>query len=289
MKNFYYLLLAFSLILPYSCNKNGGMENNIKMADPATKDVAAVVTFSGEKTPSLLVKDTPVDIKKIEFTEASRFIMTYAPTASKAITNEEVSVGSFTYQNGVYNLSGVGSVKTNGNSVTFTPASGEAQTVTATVTTSQAASDYHFNASRTWKVNSVIVGLVGGSYNLQRKFSGCDLEEISVYAKKNGVPFSEENMNSFKGLKVDEVIFTASDTFVISFVNGVCYRGTFKITPNMDFSYNLVEGNDLLNVSANGSIAFPADSKCTLVISTTAKHLWNTYTGTIEFDLTEQK
>ena len=36
MKNFYYLLLAFSLILPYSCNKNGGMEDNIKMADPAT-------------------------------------------------------------------------------------------------------------------------------------------------------------------------------------------------------------------------------------------------------------
>ena len=40
MKNFYYLLLAFSLILPYSCNKNGGMEGNIKMADPATKHPA---------------------------------------------------------------------------------------------------------------------------------------------------------------------------------------------------------------------------------------------------------
>ena len=200
MKKIYYLLLAFALVLPFSCSKPGSDNSGsdeVKMTDPATKEVATVITFPADKTPELVAKKERVRVKKFEFTEASRYIMTFEP-ATKA-SDEEVLVGTYTYKDGVYTLSGIGSVKVSGNNVTVTPASGEAQSVTATVVPTKTSTDAQANASRTWKVNTVIVGLVGGNVNVEKKFNGCNLEEISNYAKANGVPFSDEEMNSFKG------------------------------------------------------------------------------------------
>ena len=127
MKKIYYLLLAFALVLPFSCSKPGSDNSGsdeVKMTDPATKEVATVITFPADKTPELVAKKERVRVKKFEFTEASRYIMTFEP-ATKA-SDEEVLVGTYTYKDGVYTLSGIGSVKVSGNNVTVTPASGEA-------------------------------------------------------------------------------------------------------------------------------------------------------------------
>ena len=138
-------------------------------------------------------------------------------------------------------------------------------------------------------MNSVIVGLAGGNVNIEKKFSGCDLEEIANYAKNNGVPFKDSEMESLKGMKMSEVIFTGANTFAISFTNGKCYIGTCSISSSKSFNYKLEEGNDLLNTSASGTIDFPANSKCALTLNTTADHNGTTYKGTLEFDFTEQK
>ena len=290
MKKFYYLVLLAVLALPFSCNKNNGANDgsDVKMTEPATKSEAAVVKFPVESAPEVLVKGNKAKVKEIEFTEASRFILKYEPE-TKAGEKETAFVGTYTVKDGVYTLSGIGSVKVSGNNVTVTPLSGAAQTVSATVTATKTSSDIMSNAARTWKVNTVIVGLSGGNVSIEKKFNGCNLEEISNYAKSNGVPISDEDMASLKGLSVSEIIVTGANTFVIRFANDVCYYGTCSISSSKSFSYKFAEGNDLLNVSASGTIDFPANSKCTLVLNTSATHNGTAYKGTMEFDLNEQK
>lgn len=287
MKKIYYLLLAFALVLPFSCSKPGSVDSGsdeVKMTDPATKEVATVITFPADKTPELVAKKERVRVKKFEFTEASRYIMTFEP-ATKA-SDEEVLVGTYTYKDGVYTLSGIGSVKVSGNNVTVTPASGEAQSVTATVVPTKTSTDAQANASRTWKVNTVIVGLVGGNTNVEKKFNGCNLEEISNYAKANGVPFSDEEMNSFKGAVLNEIILTGASTFILSFGNGEdCLTGIYSISYGNVFKYKLDQGN----IAANGSIEFPSNSKCKLVMYNKATFKGTEYNGTLEFDLSEKK
>ncbi|MBQ6911332.1 MAG: hypothetical protein IJQ35_04095 [Bacteroidales bacterium] len=287
MKKIYYLLLAFALVLPFSCSKPGSDNSGsdeVKMTDPATKEVATVITFPADKTPELVAKKERVRVKKFEFTEASRYIMTFEP-ATKA-SDEEVLVGTYTYKDGVYTLSGIGSVKVSGNNVTVTPASGEAQSVTATVVPTKTSTDAQANASRTWKVNTVIVGLVGGNTNVEKKFNGCNLEEISNYAKANGVPFSDEEMNSFKGAVLNEIILTGASTFILSFGNGEdCLTGIYSISYGNVFKYKLDQGN----IADNGSIEFPSNSKCKLVIHNKATFKGTEYNGTLEFDLSEKK
>lgn len=287
MKKIYYLLLAFALVLPFSCSKPGSDDSGsdeVKMADPATKEVATVITFPADKTPELVAKKERVRVKKFEFTEASRYIMTFEP-ATKA-SDEEVLVGTYTYKDGVYTLSGIGSVKVSGNNVTVTPASGEAQSVTATVVPTKTSTDAQANASRTWKVNTVIVGLVGGNTSIEKKFNGCNLEEISNYAKANGVPFSDEEMNSFKGAVLNEIILTGASTFILSFGNGEdCLTGIYSISFGNVFKYKLDQGN----IADNGSIEFPSNSKCKLVIHNKATFKGTEYNGTLEFDLSEKK
>jgi len=287
MKKIYYLLLAFALVLPFSCSKPGSDNSGsdeVKMTDPATKEVATVITFPADKTPELVAKKERVRVKKFEFTEASRYIMTFEP-ATKA-SDEEVLVGTYTYKDGVYTLSGIGSVKVSGNNVTVTPASGEAQSVTATVVPTKTSTDAQANASRTWKVNTVIVGLVGGNTNVEKKFNGCNLEEISNYAKANGVPFSDEEMNSFKGAVLNEIILTGASTFILSFGNGEdCLTGIYSISYGNVFKYKLNQGN----IADNGSIEFPSNSKCKLVIHNKATFKGTEYNGTLEFDLSEKK
>ena len=287
MKKIYYLLLAFALVLPFSCSKPGSDNSGsdeVKMTDPATKEVATVITFPADKTPELVAKKERVRVKKFEFTEASRYIMTFEP-ATKA-SDEEVLVGTYTYKDGVYTLSGIGSVKVSGNNVTVTPASGEAQSVTATVVPTKTSTDAQANASRTWKVNTVIVGLVGGNTNVEKKFNGCNLEEISNYAKANGVPFSDEEMNSFKGAVLNEIILTGASTFILSFGNGEdCLTGIYSISFGNVFKYKLDQGN----IADNGSIEFPSNSKCKLVIHNKATFKGTEYNGTLEFDLSEKK
>ena len=287
MKKIYYLLLAFALVLPFSCSKPGSDNSGsdeVKMTDPATKEVATVITFPADKTPELVAKKERVRVKKFEFTEASRYIMTFEP-ATKA-SDEEVLVGTYTYKDGVYTLSGIGSVKVSGNNVTVTPASGEAQSVTATVVPTKTSTDAQANASRTWKVNTVIVGLVGGNTNVEKKFNGCNLEEISNYAKANGVPFSDEEMNSFKGAVLNEIILTGASTFILSFRDGEdCLTGIYSISYGNVFKYKLNQGN----IADNGSIEFPSNSKCKLVIHNKATFKGTEYNGTLEFDLSEKK
>ncbi len=287
MKKIYYLLLAFALVLPFSCSKPGSDNSGsdeVKMTDPATKEVATVITFPADKTPELVAKKERVRVKKFEFTEASRYIMTFEPVTKAS--DEEVLVGTYTYKDGVYTLSGIGSVKVSGNNVTVTPASGEAQSVTATVVPTKTSTDAQANASRTWKVNTVIVGLVGGNVNVEKKFNGCNLEEISNYAKANGVPFSDEEMNSFKGAVLNEIILTGASTFILSFGDGEdCLTGTYSISSGNVFSYKLDQGN----IAANGSIEFPSNSKCKLVMHNKATFKGTEYNGTLEFDLSEKK
>ncbi len=287
MKKLFYLLFAGALLLPFSCNQNDKTKTDeVKMEEPSTKHAATVIHFK-DQNPTLSIQGTDAAVTKLEFMEASRYLLRYNTPPTKATTPaEQVHVGRFNFHNGVYEIPGIGNFKLNGNAVDITPHSGEPVSVNATVTPTTTSDDPLFNAARNWKVEDVILTLKGGSIAIEKKFTGCNLEEMAQYAVDHNALL---NVNQFKGMDVDEIILSGANTFVITFKNAKPFYGTFKIDGER-FEYKLVEGNDLLNIDAEGHIIFTEKGKCNLKISVATTYGNGVfYRGSAEFDLYESE
>ena len=81
MKKLFYLLFAGALLLPFSCNQNDKTKTDeVKMEEPSTKHAATVIHFK-DQNPTLSIQGTDAAVTKLEFMEASRFLLRYnAPT-----------------------------------------------------------------------------------------------------------------------------------------------------------------------------------------------------------------
>lgn len=294
MKKLFILLAAAALMLPLaSCHKDPGKDKDqpVEMKPAATADVAKVVSFESapaENKPTYNHGNVIYEMISIEFTEASRYILKGKPVATKAGNSDvEILTGPFTEKNGTYQCTGdfTGTVTvsdTGSNKDVTVNTGGEEQKTTANVSAPSSGSSDKTNASRTWKVASCIVNVSGNGLSVNKGFTGCNLEDIAKYIKSNG---GDINPDVLAGYNVSEILFTGSNTVVISFTNAPDFGGSYTLNGE-NFSMTLeIGGNDLVNQKATGFLSFPADGKAEFSLMMAFKG----YSGGIDFSLTEVK
>jgi hypothetical protein len=304
-KVLFFAAIAALISVVVSCNNKpaaGGEEaKSVKQQDAISKDVAKNIVFS-PKVENMPIVKVPITgapeketkaVKQIVFTEGGRFIMTVVDAPlPKADDGEEVIVGPFTYKDGVYTLEGVGSVKIDGKGITITPLTGDAvEAIAEVVEAIESGSDAEANAARVWKIKSVVIAIKGGDLDkagIEKSFdNGLDLKAVADYAKSNGVQFTEEQLNKFMGYSVKEIIFSGSDTFAITFTDAKPFYGQFKIE-STSFEWDLASvGNEFLNGKATGTISFPAQGRCQLIVKAKINAQGKDYDGTLNFVLEE--
>ena len=294
MKKLFILLAAAALMLPIaSCHKDPGKDKDqpVEMKPAATADVAKVVSFESapaEKKPTYSHGNVIYEMISIEFTEANHYILKGKPVATKAGNSDvEILTGPYTEKNGTYqctgDFSGTVTVSGNGSNKDVTVnTGGEEQKTTGNVSAPSTGSGDKTNASRTWKVANCVVAVSGNGLSVNKGFTGCNMEDIAKYIKSNG---GDINPDIFAGYNVSEILFTGSNTVVISFTNAPDFGGSYTLNGE-NFSMTLeVGGNDLVNQKATGSLSFPADGKAEFSLMMAFKG----YSGGIDFSLTEVK
>ncbi|MCR5571828.1 MAG: hypothetical protein K6F42_06285 [Bacteroidales bacterium] len=295
MKKLFILLAAAALMLPLaSCHKDPGKDKDqpVEMKPAATADVAKVVSFESapaEKKPTYNHGNVIYEMISIEFTEASRYILKGKAVATKAGNSDvEIMTGPYTEKNGTYQCTGdfTGTVTVSGtgsNKDVTVNTGGEEQTTTGNVSAPSSGSSDKTNASRTWKVASCIVNVSGNGLSVNKGFTGCNLQTIAAYIAENGG--KNISPSDFAGYDVTEILFTGSNTVVISFKDAPDFGGSYTLNGE-SFSMTLeVGGNDLVNQKATGFLSFPADGKADFSLMMSFKG----YTGGIDFTLTEVK
>lgn len=287
MKKYSVLLAvaAVSLFAFAACNKNGGEGggggSEVVMKDGTTKAAAKVVKFSSN-LPKFEDQKGTYEIRKMEFTEDGKCVIEAKVLSTKANVGDIINkVYSFSESGGTINVSGFGTVSVSGSSVNVNPSAGEGGTFEATVTPTSTSSTTANNFARTWRVNSVVVGVSGKDVSIMKSFSGCNLEEIGKYAAENGVSALKNRLDELKGYNVDNVIFTGANSFVISFTGADAIAGTFSISGSNKLGYNLPANNPFFHGSGSGEFEFPADKKAVVSLNATVEG----YSGSIELSL----
>lgn len=287
MKKYSILLAvaAVSLFALTACNKNGGEGGgggkDVVMKDGTTKAAAKVVKFTKE-LPKFEDQKGTYEIRKMEFTEDGKCVIEAKVLSTKANVGDIINrVFSYSESGGTINVSGFGTVNVSGSTVNVTPSAGEGGTFEATVTPTTTSSTTENNFARTWRVNSVVLGVSGKGVSIMKSFSGCNLEEIGKYAAENGVNGLKNRLDELKGYNVDNVIFTGADSFVISFTGADAIAGTFSISGSDKLSYSLPANNPFFHGSGSGEFDFPADKKAVVSLNATVEG----YSGSIELSL----
>lgn len=285
--------MAAALVLPLSCNKNKGKDpEDVVMDVPATKELAQVVSF-----------DEPVvfpkigEVERIEFTEGSRYIMTYVKkeyvdvcySAVKASEGEKhIKVGNFTYKDGVFTLSDAGVIKIVDTAVEVTPEGGSEQSVGASVQpTTTGGNTVKDNAARTWKLDEIRIKISDKDASVSKSY-GPDLQAIATDIKGKGVNISEQTIKDLAGYTVKEIIITGSGSFVVSFTGAEAISGNCVIS-STSFTYNIADSsNPFFSGVAVGNIEF-GDSKAVINVDVTMNSGNETYKANFILTLSEVK
>lgn len=282
MKKYIFWALAALLTASVSCNKGN---QDTPMDEPATKDLAQVITFKTAAT----VQDR--DIQSIEFTEASRYIVTY--TVTKAQGDNNILFGSYTYSNGTFHLSGFGHVTINGTEVTITTdtAGGSPVTATATVTPTTTSDTPHDNLCRNWKVGKIIIGLSGGSFGaagIEKVFNnGINMDQICTWMDDNNITISEENRETLLKYTVKEVCVTGAGSIAISFSQANPFLGRYTLNnANISFSFDSDDIPFITSGQFTGTVSFEGNT-CLVIAQASMVHNEKTYNATFEMTLTE--
>lgn len=282
MKKYIFWALAALLTVPVSCNK-GNQDN--PMDEPATKDLAQVITF---KTAATIQAR---DIQSIEFTEASRYIVTY--TVTKAEGDNNILFGSYTYSNGTFHLSGFGHVTINGTEVTITTdtTGGSPVTATATITPTTTSDTPHDNLCRNWKVGKIIIGLSGGSFGaagIEKVFNnGINMDQICTWMDDNNITISEENRETLLKYTVKEVCVTGAGSIAISFSQANPFLGRYTLNnSNISFSFDSDDIPFITSGQFTGTVSFEGNT-CLVIAQASMVHNEKTYNATFEMTLTE--
>jgi hypothetical protein len=284
MKKYIVWALAALLMVPVSCNK-GNQDN--PMDEPATKDLAQVITF---KTAAMVgVRN----IQSIEFTEASRYIVTY--TVTKAESENHVIFGNYTYTNGTFNLDGFGHVTIKGSEVTITTATtgGSPVTATATITPTTTSDTPHDNLCRNWKVGKIIIGLSGGSFGaagIEKVFNnGIKMDQICTWLDDNNISISEENRETLLKYSVEEVCVTGAGSIAISFNVADAFLGHYQLNnSNISFGFDSSDIPFITSGQFSGTVSFEG-TNCLVIAQASMVHNEKTYKATFEMTLTEAK
>lgn len=259
MKNKHILLLAvlFSILtVASSCNKTPGPVEP-KFDTPAYAEYAQ----------KLSVTESEADIAWMEFTEAGRYIIAYRnwPNGTKAVAEPEEHyyyvTGTYTVSgNDTYVLSGFGTVEVSGNAVTIEPEHGD--TVTMAVTTEPSVEDtpLNDNVARSWKIDNVRLGITTGSgatVNVTKR--GCDIHAIAAELKDKGVNVDPD---TFEGFIVNEITFTKSSTFMISFTQKNPYVGEYTLSNDGKFHCELDGASQEIfyNGTMDGNVTFEGNT-----------------------------
>lgn len=259
MKNKHILLLAvlFSILaVASSCNKASSPVEP-KFDTPAYAEYAQ----------KLSVTESEANIAWMEFTEAGRYIIAYRnwPNGTKAVAEPEEHyyyvTGTYTVSGSdTYVLSGFGTVEVSGNAVTIEPEHGD--TVTMTVTTEPSVEDttLNNNVARSWKIDNVRLGITTGSgvtVNVTKQ--GCDIHAIAAELKDKGV---NVNPDIFEGFIVNEITFTKSSTFMISFTQKNPYVGEYTLSNDGKFHCELDGASQEIfyNGTMNGNVTFDGNT-----------------------------
>ena len=259
MKNKHIIFLAVlfgTLAVASSCNKT-----------PTPVEPKFDTPAYAEYAQKLSVTESEANIAWMEFTEAGRYIIAYRnwPNGTKAVVEPEEHyyyvTGTYTVSGSdTYVLSGFGTVEVSGNAVTIEPEHGD--TVTMTVTTEPSVEDtpLNDNVARTWKIDNVRLGITTGSgvtVNVTKQ--GCDIHAIAAELKDKGVNVDPD---TFEGFVVNEITFTKSSTFMISFTRKNPYVGEYTLSSDGKFHCELDGASQEIfyNGTMDGTVTFEGNT-----------------------------
>ena len=306
-------LFAVSLLLATACGKETEPKKAV-LPEPATKEVAVSLRFDkGEKLkvtatdrakpndPKSAIAGATVDldIEGIDLTESSRYVLYICGVETKAVpaTVTNVWLGRYAYQNGKYILEGFGTITLQENgTILFEPdtsvtlPSGEGSGVfPASVTPIPPSSgDLASNLVRNWKVSTTYVKVQAGQdgLSISKSFDGCDLKVIAAYFQEKGAPLKEADIEALSGYRILEINFIGNQQMVLSFDGPESYYGAWNLSGDT-FSWRLDDSNRFLAANATGSVSFPENGAPVITINVQITTSGETYTGIIEFTLTE--
>lgn len=304
MKKYIALFLVAMMLLPlaYSCakkdqpeqnNDNEEQEQQPPVTPPAPAPGPVVITAVSEvisfeknpaaEQPSYFEGAVCYRIITIELTSSNRYYVYEISTSG----NTRVLIGKYTYKEGTITCTGefnaVIEPKEDGKlSITVT-AGGKETSIEAKGDIRKVGSPSAecAQAVGSWTIDATYIKVSGKGLSLERAFKGCDIYSIVKYASESGLKADPEKV---AGYNISEISFTKAKSLLIYFTGASPYYGTFDVK-DTNFSYKLLVGsNDLMNVTANGTLNFTDNNKAVLILSTTA----DGYSGSLEFDMSKK-
>ncbi|MBO4536786.1 MAG: hypothetical protein J5702_06225 [Bacteroidales bacterium] len=285
MKKLIVLFAAAILALPFlcACDPEDNPTKNVVMEPASTAEYAVLFTF--EDKPLYILNGQKFEIRTIEFTEDSRYILGLTPvtiSATKAIRVESIVSGIFTVNGGKYITKGEyeAQIELGDKMATITGASNgdfkgnRKKSVSSTVE--------QVNAHRTWVVDNTYIKITGG-LNVEAAFKGCDFQEIAQFLKDANVKIDPSKL---AGYKISEMQLTGSDTMNIVYSPTLSFYGSYTLSgENFSYSLMVIHNNDIMGAVASGKLTFPADKRAELIINTSISG----YNGTIQFSLSQAR
>lgn len=330
MKTISKLLLvvaSISTIAFVSCRK----EDNTKKVEEATFETPALaqaavkVEFNTEGTGTAAApvvtetvngEEVQKVIKDIEFTESGYAIITKQIVKNNAGTTshftkggddveEEVTVTTYTFSNGEYDVKGFAIVKVNEQTKTVEiivkDASGNTvETVTATAATVSDSTpaeegSTESNLCRAWTVDRIVVSVKGGQLGTNGVGAVLDapvtMANVEKQLKDNGVKVpGNVNLSDYD---IVDINFTQAGTFFINFTKASTFMGVYSLSKDNTFHYDLKgEGNYIFNASADGTVDFKkieGTDYCLFKVNGKFESGNDKYTSTVELTLKEKK
>ncbi len=291
-------LAAFPLL--FSCAKKdqndtdavtGTDEETVVMEAPTTKQAAVAITFSENQQPVYEDAAAKYQIREIEFTEDSRYIMERVVVATKlAVGDVETIVGKYSVSGSTYSMEGFGEVEvSSSSSVTVKPEGDSDNTATYTpekVSNASTSNTDEDNLCRSWVVNNILLTVSGEGVQIEKSFTGCNIEEMAKYAANNGVSQLKDRLGELAGYNVNNIIFTGNKTFCVSFTNGFAVTANYSMLSSAQsgFTYSFENSdNPFFTGSGSASFTFPADGKLEIDLSATVEG----YDGTLRMKLSK--
>lgn len=270
MKKLLLSLAAISALL-ISCQKSSPEDATfIKLDAPELQKQAVSIDFPNG-----------AEYKSIELMEAGTYVIR-KETVRSTSSLDGYLYGSYTYENGVYTLSGdfQGTIKIEGNNITVNQEVIVAQEVKCS---DENISDEYKQLCRAWEVKITRASATLSDTKIDLDWNGCDLNKIleDVAEKIN------HTMELGEGYVLESVSFSQFGKMVFQFKNGECFVANWAWgKEGGEISYEWLEeymGTEIL-INAKASVEFSGEGVI-LNFSTTVGN----YNCNITFGLVEKK
>lgn len=296
-----YAAFAAVILAAASCGKEKQPSpvGDVDMASAASAEVARTIAFDKQESLPLYTdgEGTEYSVLSLEFTEGNRYIAILLPpveSGTKAPANARAEAGKYSWDGEWYRCEGwfkadvcIGETVPDAGPASVAPtavvivANGSENSYPATVNSMVASSQQQVNASRNWKVESSLVKIAGNGIAIEAGFKGgCDFHQIASYAAQQGAKI---NVDDFVGYDIRELIFDGADNLMVCFSGASAFYGSYTLDGN-DIAYSFtIGGNEFMNASATGTLAFPAQGRAVLELFASSKG----YSGSMVLELSQ--